>query len=180
MVVRRGRRSSVVGQSGSQHCGFANDQQPTTNDAFFHLISASAPLNFWVARNSVFFATTNGGDMGLGQIFELHLKNNDVQELELIFESTDEAALAAPDNMCASRLNNNLIICEDGSGAEYLHLLRRSGNQIYWLAENLDPGQTGSEWAGACFSPDGQTLFANVYTPGAVFAIWTEHWGTIN
>ena len=132
------------------------------------------------SRNSVFFATTNGGDMGLGQIFELHLKNNDVQELELIFESTDEAALAAPDNMCASRLNNNLIICEDGNGAEYLHLLRRSGNQIYRLAENLYPGQTGSEWAGACFSPDGQTLFANVYTPGAVFAIWTEHWGTVN
>ena len=132
------------------------------------------------SRNSVFFATTSGGDAGLGQIFELHLKNNDVQELELIFESTDAAAMAAPDHICASPLNNNLIICEDGAGAEYLHLLRRSGNQIYRLAENLYPGQTGSEWAGACFSPDGQTLFANVYTPGAVFAIWTEHWGTIN
>jgi secreted PhoX family phosphatase len=132
------------------------------------------------SRNSVFFASTDGGDARLGQIFELHLKNNDVQELELIFESTDAAAMAAPDNICASRLNNNLIICEDGSGAEYLHLLRRSGNQIYRLAENLYPGQTGSEWAGACFSPDGQTLFANVYSAGAVFAIWTEHWGTIN
>jgi secreted PhoX family phosphatase len=132
------------------------------------------------SRNSVFFASTDGGNAKLGQIFELHLKNNDVQELELIFESTDEAALAAPDNICASRLNNNLIICEDGSGAEYLHLLRRSGNQIYRLAEHRYPGQTGSEWAGACFSPDGQTLFANVYSAGAVFAIWTEHWGTIN
>ena len=132
------------------------------------------------SRNSVFFATTNGGDAGLGQIFELHLKNNDVQELELIFESTDEAAMAAPDNICISRLNNNLIICEDGGGAEYLHLLRRSGNQVYRLAENLYPGQTGSEWAGACFSPDGQTLFANIYTPGAVLAIWTDRWGTIN
>lgn len=132
------------------------------------------------SRNSVFFACTNGGDAQLGQIFELHLKNNDVQELELIFESTDEAAMAAPDNICASRLNNNLIICEDGSGAEYLHLLRRSGNQVYRLAENLYPGQTSSEWAGACFSPDGKTLFANVYSAGAVFAIWTDRWGTIN
>jgi hypothetical protein len=132
------------------------------------------------SRNSVFFATTNGGDAGLGQIFELHLKNHDVQELELIFESTDEAAMAAPDNICISRLNNNLIICEDGGGAEYLHLLRRSGNQVYRLAENLYPGQTGSEWAGACFSPDSQTLFANIYTPGAVLAIWTDRWGTIN
>jgi secreted PhoX family phosphatase len=132
------------------------------------------------SRNSVFFACTNGGDAGLGQIFELHLKNNDVQELELIFESADEAAMAAPDNICVSQVNNNLIICEDGSGAEYLHLLRRSGNQVYRLAENLYPGQTGSEWAGARFSPDGQTLFANVYSPGAVFAIWTDRWDTIN
>lgn len=132
------------------------------------------------SRNSVFFACTNGGDAGLGQIFELHLKNNDVQELELIFESTDAAALAAPDNICASPLDNNIVICEDGSGAEYLHLLRRNDNHIYRLAENLYPGQTGSEWAGACFSPDGRTLFANIYGPGAVFAIWTDRWGTIN
>ena len=132
------------------------------------------------SRNSVFFDCSNGGDAGLGQIWELHLKNNDVQELELLFESTDEAAMAAPDNMCASPLNNNLIICEDGSGAEYMHLLRRSGNQIYRLAQNIYPGQEGSEWAGATFSPDGQTLFANLQGAGVVFAIWTDRWGTIN
>ena len=132
------------------------------------------------SRNSVFFDCSNGGDAGLGQIWELHLKNNDLQELELLFESTDQAAMAAPDNMCASPLNNNLIICEDGSGAEYLHLLRRSGNQIYRLAQNIYPGQEGSEWAGATFSPDGQTLFANLQGAGVVFAIWTDRWGTIN
>jgi uncharacterized protein len=132
------------------------------------------------SRNSIYFACTSGGDAGLGQIFELHLKNNDVQELELIFESTDPNAMQSPDNICASPLNNNLIICEDGSGADYLHVLRHSGNQIYRLAENLIAGHTGSEWAGACFSPDGNTLFANVYSAGAVFAIWTDRWGTIN
>jgi len=133
----------------------------------------------WYSRNSVFFACSNGGDKGLGQIFELHLKNNDVQELELTFEATDQAAMAAPDNICVSPSGNNLIICEDGSGAEYLHLLRRQGNQIYQLARNIYPGQEGSEWAGACFSPDGRTLFANLQGAGVVFAIWTDRWGTI-
>jgi uncharacterized protein len=135
----------------------------------------------WYSRNSVFFACSNGGNAGLGQIFELHLKNNDVQELELVFESTDAAAMAAPDNMCVSPSGNNMIICEDGSGAEYLHLLRRSGNQIYQLAENIYPGQTGSEWAGACFSPDGQTLFANLQGASVVFAIWADRnrWASI-
>lgn len=135
----------------------------------------------WYSRNSVFFATTDGGNRRLGQIFELHLKNNDVQELELIFESEDEAALGAPDNICVSPSGNNIVICEDGSNAEYLHLLRRSGNQIFQLAENRYPGQTGSEWAGACFSPDGQTLFANLQGASVTFAIWADRdrWASI-
>ncbi|MBS3952497.1 MAG: DUF839 domain-containing protein [Methylomicrobium sp.] len=135
----------------------------------------------WYSRNSVFFACSNGGDARLGQIFELHLKNNDVQELELIFESTQEEAMAAPDNICVSPSGNNLIICEDGSGKEYLHLLRRSGNQIYRFAENIFPGQEGSEWAGVCFSPDGKTLFANLQGAGVSYAIWADnnHWASI-
>jgi secreted PhoX family phosphatase len=30
---------------------------------------------------------------------------------------------------------------------------------------------TGSEWAGACYSPDGKWLFANIQSPGITFAI---------
>jgi secreted PhoX family phosphatase len=134
----------------------------------------------WHSRNSIFFASTSGGIAGFGQIFELHLKNKDRQELELIFESTDREQLDAPDNIAVSPSGNNLILCEDGSGSEYLHLLRKSGNQIYRFAKNIVPGQEGSEWAGACFSPDGKTLFANIQGAGMTFAIWTEHWGTIN
>jgi uncharacterized protein len=32
------------------------------------------------------------------------------------------------------------------------------------------------EWAGACYSPDGQWLFVNIQTPGVTFAI-TGPWG---
>ncbi len=34
-----------------------------------------------------------------------------------------------------------------------------------------------SEWAGVCFSADGQWMFANLYNPGITFAItgpWQE------
>ena len=34
----------------------------------------------------------------------------------------------------------------------------------------------GSEWAGACYSPDGRWLFVNIQTPGITFAI-TGPWG---
>jgi len=30
---------------------------------------------------------------------------------------------------------------------------------------------SNSEWAGACFSPDGRWLFVNLYTPGFTVAI---------
>ena len=67
-----------------------------------------------------------------------------------------------------------------GTGG-YLHLLRRSGNQVYRLAQNIYPGQEGSEWAGACFSPDGKTLFANLQGASVMFAIWADgdRWASI-
>ncbi len=36
---------------------------------------------------------------------------------------------------------------------------------------------TGSEFAGACYSPDGKWLFVNVQSPGITFAI-TGPWRT--
>jgi secreted PhoX family phosphatase len=34
-----------------------------------------------------------------------------------------------------------------------------------------------NEWAGACYSPDGQWLFVNIQSPGITFAI-TGPWGS--
>ena len=36
----------------------------------------------------------------------------------------------------------------------------------------------GAEWAGATFSPDGTTLYANIQTPGVTFAI-TGPWDAL-
>ncbi len=41
--------------------------------------------------------------------------------------------------------------------------------EIYKFAHNaLETG----EFAGACFSPNGHTLFVNIQTPGITLAIW--------
>lgn len=139
----------------------------------------SSPEGMWHSRTSVSFSCTSGGDKSLGQIWELHLQK-DNQSLELIYESADARQLDSPDNICATPSGNNLIVCEDGSGGEYLHLLRRDGSHISRLAQNIVQGFEHSEWAGACFSPDGKTLFANLQGPSMTFAIWTDHWQTID
>ena len=63
------------------------------------------------------------------------------------------------------------MLCEDGDGDQYLRGLTRRG-QIFDFALNVHPGFADSEFAGACFSPDGDTLFVNIQTPGVTLAIW--------
>jgi secreted PhoX family phosphatase len=78
------------------------------------------------------------------------------------------------------------VLCEDGSGIEYLHGLTTDG-QIFRFAQNsvvipaggmpgrsaIAPGDyRGSEWCGATFEPkNGNWLFVNIQTPGITFAI---------
>jgi len=80
-----------------------------------------------------------------------------------------------------------VLLCEDGTRApQRLQILDASGG-LRVLAENqiqLSGQRNGfcgdfraEEWAGVCFSPDGQWLFANIQTPGITFAItgpWDE------
>ena len=62
----------------------------------------------------------------------------------------------------------DLILCEDGPGSQYLRGLTPDG-QIYDLARNAHRDE--SEFCGACFSPDGKTMFVNVQRPGFTYAI---------
>ncbi len=139
----------------------------------------SGPEGMWYSRSSIFFACTSGGDKSLGQIWALHLQR-DNQSLELIYESADPRQLDSPDNICATPSGNNLIVCEDGTGGEYLHVLRCDGSHISRLGQKIMRGFEYSEWAGACFSPDGKTLFANLQDPSMTLAIWTNRWQTID
>ena len=64
------------------------------------------------------------------------------------------------------------MLCEDGGGTEFLHGLTTDG-VIFRFAQNtvhlrtspvggFDDDYRGSEFAGACYSPDGRPLFVNI------------------
>jgi secreted PhoX family phosphatase len=88
--------------------------------------------------------------------------------------------LDGPDNICVTP-RGGLVLCEDGGGSDqYMHGLTVNG-EIFQLCRNnvvlagQRNGITGDfrnrEFAGACFSPDGQWLFFNIQTPGITFAL---------
>jgi hypothetical protein len=82
--------------------------------------------------------------------------------------------------MARCKPHHPAVLCEDGSGEEFLHGLTTNG-EIFRFAQNnvtlrgewngLAGDFRGAEWAGPCYSPDGKWLFANVFEPGISFAI---------
>ena len=72
-----------------------------------------------------------------------------------------------PDNITVSPFGG-LILAEDGDGASHLIGATDDG-ATYFFARNEIEGQ--SEFTGPTFSNNRQTLFANVQSPGHVFAI---------
>jgi uncharacterized protein len=129
----------------------------------------------WYADNSIFFNATSGGNAGAGQIWQYHTGRH---ELQLIFESPSAAVLNSPDNICVSP-RGGIVLCEDGAGTNYVRGLTRDGTIFDLVRNNIN----GTEWAGACFSPQGRTLFVNIQgntrpiqvpggAKGMTFAIW--------
>jgi secreted PhoX family phosphatase len=129
----------------------------------------------WYGDNSIFFNATTGGNAGAGQVWQYHIGRN---ELQLIFESPGADVLNSPDNICLSP-RGGIVICEDGDGTNFVRGLTRDGAVFDLVRNNLN----GSEWAGACFSPQGRTLFVNIQgetrpiqnpmgVKGMTFAIW--------
>lgn len=85
-----------------------------------------------------------------------------------------EGGLDGPDNITVSPYGG-LIIAEDGDGLQHLFGASDDG-QTYVLARNeLNTGTEAdpsySEFAGVTFSPDGDTLYASIQTPGVMLAI---------
>ncbi len=134
----------------------------------------------WFGNRRAYFISTSGGPVGQGQVFEYNPRRN---ELSVLFASPAAAVLNAPDNVTVSP-RGGLVLCEDGSGDEFLHGLDTDGT-IFPFAmniadlsggtagKNVPPDDySGSEWAGATFEPRrGNWLFANLQSPGITFAI---------
>ncbi|WP_020399352.1 alkaline phosphatase PhoX [Kordiimonas gwangyangensis] len=120
------------------------------------------------APDGIYFTCTSGGAESLGQIFK-YIPGSTPDEggqIMLVFEATVAGALEMPDNIVMSPWGD-LIICEDcDQDSQRLVGLTPDG-RLYHIA-----GTTISEWAGACFSADGRTLFANIQKdPGRTIAI---------
>jgi hypothetical protein len=127
-----------------------------------------------------FFTCTSGGTGRFGQIMRYVPSPTEGRpgeakqpgQLELFHESQDPLLMDYADNLTVAPWGH-LIICEDRSDSEINHLRGVTPEgQSYTLARlNAD-----TELAGACFSPDGKTLFVNAYAPGRTLAI-TGPWG---
>jgi len=131
----------------------------------------------WYGNDAkIYIVSTSGGGSARGQVWEYDPRE---ENLRMLFQSPGPEVLNAPDNICVSP-RGGLVLCEDGSGEEFLHGLTTDG-EIFQFAKNIAVlnGErngiigdfTGSEWAGACYSPDGKWLFANLQGPGITFAI---------
>jgi secreted PhoX family phosphatase len=139
-------------------------------------------------EGEVYFTSKNSGAAKGGYIFRLDLVQD---KIELIHEAPGKGGFSGPDNINISP-RGGLVICEDREvgdmSAQYLAGLNREDGLFGFarvnpllsgthLGFNLVDTALTSEWAGVCFSNDGQWMFANVYNPGFTCAItgpWVE------
>jgi hypothetical protein len=117
------------------------------------------------------FARASDGSLGQhdGQVWFID-PDRDTIELKLWFAYTpddQDSDADGPDNITVSA-HGGLIIAEDGDGKNHLVGATERG-EVFELARNELPGD--SEFTGPTFSRDKRILFANVQSPGHVFAI---------
>jgi secreted PhoX family phosphatase len=133
----------------------------------------------WYGRRAIYFACTNGGLNKKGQIWRYTPSASEGTDderrapgsLELFIEPNDGSLVENCDNVTVAPWGD-LILCEDGPGAQYLVGVTPEGG-IYKVARNA---MSGSELAGATFAHDGSTLFVNIQGDGVTLAI-TGPWG---
>ncbi len=129
----------------------------------------------------LFFCCTSGGAAKEGQIMRYRPSRFEGEAgeatapalLQLFMESTDRRQYSYGDNITIAP-NGHLIVCEDQYSATVDNHLRgiTPRGEAYALARI----RVQTEPAGACFSPDGQTMFVNLYSPTKTLAI-SGPWG---
>ena len=134
-----------------------------------------------MAQGEAYICSTSGGAARLGQILRLHLSDTGEHDrLELFFESVSTRQFNFGDNLTVAP-NGHLIVCEDQYTEKVDNFLR--GITPEGHAYPLARLRLQTELAGACFSPDGTTLFVNVYAPTKTLAItgpWDQFIDTVN
>ena len=103
----------------------------------------------------VHFDCTTGGPQNLGHVWEYDPGR---EVLTLIYISTDRNMLENPDNITIVPQTQDIFLCEDSGGEQFIRGVTQDG-EIYNFARTTD--QNDTEFCGACFDPDGQTLYVN-------------------
>lgn len=125
----------------------------------------------WWGEDEMYFTATSGGPIRRGQVLRLVPGlNGAADRLQLFVESLDEKTMNMADNITIAPWGH-LILCEDNYSDEIRNHLKgvTPEGRLYTIARNVFTGN--SEFAGACFSPDGEVLFVNIMYPGMTLAI---------
>jgi secreted PhoX family phosphatase len=122
----------------------------------------------WMGEGEFYFACTSGGAAKLGQIFRVRPQPGGQDQLQLFFESTSIEQFNFGDNLTVAP-NGHLVVCEDQYTPQVDNHLR--GITPAGEAYTLGKLRLQTELAGACFSPDGRTLFVNAFSPTITFAV---------
>jgi uncharacterized protein len=133
----------------------------------------------WHGKDGVYFAATTGGRRKRGQIWRYvpsrHEGTSDEAsspgKLELFVEPNDHNICENADNLTVAPWGD-LFVCEDNAlkkNTPEQNILRITPDgKVSKFARNA---LNRSELAGVTFSPDGSTLFVNIYNPGVTVAI---------
>jgi secreted PhoX family phosphatase len=116
----------------------------------------------------LYFCCTSGGAAGLGQVFRFVPRAGAPDQLQLFFESESTNQFNYGDNLCVAP-GGHLVVCED----QYTDVV---DNHLRWITPEgrvfpLARLTMQTELAGACFSPDGKTMFVNFFSPTTTVAI---------
>lgn len=116
-----------------------------------------------------FFTCTSGGAGRYGQIMRYWPQGTAGagSQIELFHESTDPKLMDYADNLTVAPWGH-LVVCEDRKGKQINHLRGVTPEGRSYTLARLN---AETELAGACFSPDGRTLFVNAYSPGRTLAV---------
>jgi secreted PhoX family phosphatase len=135
-------------------------------------------------KGELFFACTSGGAGGFGQMMRYVPSAAEGQpgekdlpgRLQLFVEPKDGKVMNYADNIAVTPWGH-VIACEDQYTEVHTNHLKgmTPEGKVYTLGRNAFRG--GAEFAGVCFSPDGQTMFVNIQTPGITLAV-TGPWNS--
>jgi hypothetical protein len=122
---------------------------------------------------SIYFNSTSGGAAQRGQLWRYRPTAAEAGLLTLVFESPSSAVLDSPDNLCVTPSGAVLFCEDDASGGDNdAHPLAPgfvNVDRLIGLSRDGVPFEfalniaSQTEFAGACFSPDGNILFVNIF-----------------